>query len=92
MIGDGADRGPIAVVTSDVATYGAVRLFGSFAAGIGMRVAPFRNLPEAEHWLIEDDQLGMSEVSRTGAPDYTLIAAVVATIILLVVLWWTWPW
>ena len=50
-IGDGKERGPIAVVAADDLTFGMVRMFAAIAEPIGMRVSAFRQVSDAEQWL-----------------------------------------
>ena len=50
-IGNGKERGPIAVVAADDVTFGMVRMFAGLAQPMGMRVAAFRQMIEAEQWL-----------------------------------------
>jgi hypothetical protein len=53
QIGDAKERGPIAVVTSDDLTFGMVRMFGGLADSTGMRVRPFRDIADANDWLLQ---------------------------------------
>jgi hypothetical protein len=50
-IGDGRERGPIAVVAADDLTFGMVRMFAALAEPTGMRVSAFRQVSDAERWL-----------------------------------------
>ena len=50
-LGNGADRGPIAVVAGNEVTFGMVRMFTGLATPLGMRVRAFRKVEEAERWL-----------------------------------------
>ena len=43
--------GPMALVRDDTGGYGMLRMFGSLTADINPRVAVFRTIEEAEHWL-----------------------------------------
>ena len=50
-VGDGKERGPIAVVATDDNTFGMVRMFAALSEPIGMRVNAFRQISDAEEWL-----------------------------------------
>jgi len=69
-VGDGAERGPIAVVATDDNTVGMVRMFAALAEPIGMRVNAFRQISESVLVATVDRRLSgdRREIHGTPAP------------------------